>query len=75
MSKEYENSVLKKTLEKIRCEVSSYFFNDYPVESHEKFVDLFLEDPPDYTTLRNTLLELDSILREYDREISHLEEA
>lgn len=74
MSKEHENSVLRKTLEKIRREVEFYVFDEPEVDSHEKFVDSFTENPPDYVSLRNTLFRLDSILREYDYEISHLEE-
>ena len=74
MSNEHENSVLRKTLEKIRREVEFYVFDEPEVDSHEKFVDSFTENPPDYTTLRDTLFALDRILREYDQEISHLEE-
>ena len=66
MNKEHENDVMRKALEKIRFEIESYFFGDEGVpDSHEKVVDSFLENPPDYVSLRNTFFEIDQILRDY----------
>ena len=66
MAGEHENDAMRKALEKIRYEVESYVFDEpCKVDSHEKFVDSFTEDPPDYVSLRNTLFEIDRILRDY----------
>ena len=74
MSVKRENDVLRKALHKIRFEVESYFFDEEGVDSHEKFVDSFLENPADYTTLRDTLFEIDSILRDCDARVNWGEE-
>ena len=70
MDREHENDVMRKALEKIRFEIESYFFDDEgALDSHEKLVDSFLENPPDYVSLRNTFFEIDRILRDYRAEV------
>ena len=53
---------MREALVKIYHEIRSYC-NDYGAgESHESLVDRIVDDPPDYTCYRDSILEIDKIV-------------
>lgn len=55
-------AALREALIKIRNEIRSYCYDYGAGESHKSLVDRILDDPPDYTCYRDSILEIDGIV-------------
>ena len=59
---EANNRAMREALLKIYREIRSYCFDYGEGESHKSLVDRIVDDPPDYTSYRDSILEIDRIV-------------
>lgn len=57
-----DNKVMREALVKIYHEIRAYCVDYGAGESHESLVDRTVDDPPDYTCYRDSILEIDRIV-------------